>query len=178
MVATPEYRAWGDMLSRCNNPKSTSYEYYGGRGIRVCNRWADSFEAFYADMGPKPSPDHSIDRRNVNRNYEPGNCRWATPTEQARNKTDTHFVDFRGEQMSAAEVAERTGINYHTFLSRIHRGISVEEAISTPTERLFKYLGREKTSSEWAREFGLSVRTVNSRIAKGWSIEKALTTPV
>lgn len=81
-----EYRSWVEMRRRCTNPNSIGFKYYGGRGISVCSRW-DEYANFLADMGPKPSPKHSIDRYpNKDGNYEPGNCRWATPTEQARNR--------------------------------------------------------------------------------------------
>lgn len=84
---TGEYRAWVQMKTRCFNPNYSERHLYGGRGITVCDRWCDSFEAFLADMGEKPSPTHSLDRfPNPNGNYEPGNCRWATPTQQANNR--------------------------------------------------------------------------------------------
>lgn len=83
---TPEYTAWAAMIRRCTNPKQDNYRYYGGRGITVCSRWRRSFSAFLADMGRKPSPNHSIDRRENEGNYEPDNCRWATRSEQRRNR--------------------------------------------------------------------------------------------
>ena len=86
MSETVEFYAWTDMKTRCFNSNSTSYNNYGGRGVKVCDRWVDSFENFYSDMGGKPTPLHSIDRINVDGDYEPSNCRWATNEEQANNK--------------------------------------------------------------------------------------------
>lgn len=87
MTDTPEWWAWCAMRQRCYNPRNKGYPYYGARGIRVCDRWLESFENFYADMGPRPSPEHSIDRfPNNDGDYKTGNCRWATKSEQAYNR--------------------------------------------------------------------------------------------
>lgn len=83
---SPEYGTWQSMRARCGNPHYFQYHYYGGRGISVCDRWQNSFEAFLEDMGPKPTPKHSIDRIDPNGNYEPGNCRWATSLQQQETK--------------------------------------------------------------------------------------------
>jgi len=82
----PEWHTWHSMIYRCTNPKSNAYRWYGARGIKVCNRWLNSFEAFLKDAGKKPSPKYSIDRINVDGNYEPGNIKWATRKEQTNNQ--------------------------------------------------------------------------------------------
>jgi hypothetical protein len=83
---TPEYYSWSHMIYRCENPKANRYDRYGGRGITVCERWRHSFENFLADMGNRPSPQHTLDRINSDGNYEPANCRWATWKQQANNR--------------------------------------------------------------------------------------------
>ena len=83
---TPEYRAWRGMKARCTNPNGHKFKDYGGRGIAICERWQHSFEGFLADMGPRPSSEHSLDRIDNNGNYEPGNCRWATRLQQMQNQ--------------------------------------------------------------------------------------------
>ena len=128
----PEYRTWSQMINRCENPKATSYNSYGGRGITVCDRWRSSFTDFYADMGAQPSPEHSIERRDVNGNYTPDNCCWATPVEQGRNKRNNHLLTLGDETMPLSAWAERIGIGAGTIRMRIVSGWSVEQALLTP----------------------------------------------
>jgi len=133
LSGTPEYVAWQGMKTRCNNPNSISYPLYGGRGIRVCDHWAQDFLSFLSDMGPKPGPEYSLDRIDNAKNYEPGNCRWATLSEQGRNKRNNHYLTYNGETLTIAEWAERTGIPEKTLRFRVNRSKwSDERAITTP----------------------------------------------
>jgi hypothetical protein len=118
------------MIQRCSNPKATRYERYGGRGIKVCDRWVESFDAFLADVGPRPSAWHSIDRYPDNDgNYEPGNVRWATAAEQQQNQSANRMVRVGGFDLCIAEAARLLGINVATVRTRIHSGQSPEEAL-------------------------------------------------
>lgn len=133
MTKSPEWQAWFSMLKRCRNPSDQHYPDYGGRGITVCDRWRDSFENFYADMGPRPSPDHSIDRKDNDGNYEPSNCRWATKSEQARNRRirrdrERYHVD--GEMLTTAQIAIKFGLKYHTLRYRLRNGWAISDAIA------------------------------------------------
>jgi hypothetical protein len=129
--ATPEYLVWQRMRDRCNNASAPNFKNYGGRGIRVCQRW-DNFASFLADLGPRPSPLHSIDRRDNDGHYEPGNCRWVTKTEQLRNTRVTRFLTFNGRTLSVAGWAEELGISAGTIRARLHRGKSPAEALRIP----------------------------------------------
>lgn len=126
----PEYFGWCGMRGRCNNPSDKSYPHYGGRGIRVSERW-DNFAAFLADMGPKPGPEYSIDRINNDGNYEPGNCRWATAKQQHRNKRSNRHLAFRGRTQCIAAWAEELGIGENVIHHRLNAGYSVEAALGT-----------------------------------------------
>lgn len=131
---TSEYRAWQTMRLRCTVPANAAYPNYGGRGIKVCERWLNSVEAFIDDMGPKPSPKHELDRYPDNDgNYEPGNCRWATRSENDRNLRNNRIVEHEGEALTIAAWAERYGIRPDTLLKRINSGWLVSEALLTPT---------------------------------------------
>lgn len=125
---TAEYGVWLDMRKRCRNPSHRSYSYYGGRGIEVCERW-QTYENFLADMGRRPSPQHSIERNDSNGNYEPGNCRWATKREQMRNKGDNRRLTLNGVTRCVAEWAEVLGISVNTIRKRVRLGYTDEHAL-------------------------------------------------
>ncbi len=106
------------MWQRCTNQRNASFRHYGGRGIRVCKRWK-SFTAFIADMGPRPSPHHSLDRRNNDGDYSPKNCRWATPEEQQSNTRNNRKVTALGETLIMSEWSRRSGIPLATLWRRL-----------------------------------------------------------
>jgi len=132
---SPAYKTWAGMIQRCTNKNQRSYKDYGGRGITVCERWL-KFKNFYADMGERPSKEHSIDRIDVNGNYEPGNCRWATQAEQHANKTNNARWEFRGQVKCAFEWAAELGISIRTIRSRLRYGWTLEQALATPTSKI------------------------------------------
>lgn len=132
---TKEYKTWSGVKQRTTNPNEQNSKYYLGRGIKMCDRWLDSFENFLADMGEAPSPKHSIDRIDVNGNYEPGNCRWATRSEQMSNTRLTRWLELDGEKMTQEQWGDVTGIGGTTICKRLKRGWSVEKALTTPKMR-------------------------------------------
>lgn len=127
----PEYTVWRNIRARCFLKSHPAFKNYGARGISICPEW-ESFERFIADMGRRPSPDHSLDRIDNGRGYEPGNCRWATQREQCRNKRRNRIVTYRGEKLTLVEASERAGIDPITVGTRLHKGWSEERALTEP----------------------------------------------
>lgn len=129
MSKSKEYKAWAKMKERCYNPNTERYLIYGGRGITVCDEWKNSFEKFYEDMGDKPSPQHSIDRINVDGNYEKDNCRWATEKEQALNKRNTLYVEYKNENKPLSELCKNYDLNYKSVWKQHEKGFTFEEIL-------------------------------------------------
>lgn len=142
------------MITRCSNPR---HPEYGGRGITVCERWSTSYEAFLEDMGPRPSTDHSLDRIDVNGNYEPSNCRWATRSEQARNTRTSVYVEHAGLRLTLPDWAERLGVPTARLRNRLDAGwpldrvLTAERASTTPGPRRKKT--RPRGTGARAREY-------------------------
>ena len=126
-----EYKIWLGIKNRCYNKNYMHFDSYGGRGIKVCDRWLESFENFYEDMGKRPSKNHSIDRIDVNKDYSPENCRWADNKTQARNRRNTIIVNYKGIEKPVIELCEELNLNYHKIISRLKRGWLVEKAFDT-----------------------------------------------
>jgi hypothetical protein len=129
---SPEYRSWAKMKERCLNPSAIGYKDYGGRGITVCDTWLHSFASFFADMGLRPSPQHSLERRNNNQGYTPENTYWATPDIQGRNRRSNIFLSLDGQTFCATDWAFIKGMHASTLLARKRSGWSDEKALTTP----------------------------------------------
>jgi hypothetical protein len=130
-----ERRAWWAMKDRCNNKKNSWYSHYGDRGIKVCERWMNSFDAFLSDVGEAPTQKHSIERIDNDKGYEPDNCRWATQKEQMNNRRCNAWIEYKGQTKTLTQWCEILGFNYRTIYDRLHRGKhTIERAFTQPLE--------------------------------------------
>lgn len=138
------YTSWVGMRNRCYCTTDKNYAQYGGRGITVCDRWMDEnngYLNFIADIGNRPTDKHSVERINVNGNYEPSNCKWATATEQNNNKSDNTFLTHKNETKTISQWAREMDIPHRTIRARIRYNWSVEDVLETPVYR--DYIGRK-----------------------------------
>lgn len=136
MSESAEYNVWELMRARCYRPTNRAYPRYGGRGITICDRWRHDFAAFFADMGPRPSASHEIDRIDNDGPYAPGNCRWATCTTQSNNRRSNVRYEFNGRSLTIAEWSRETGLSVMTLHLRIRRRKwPVELALTLPPQK-------------------------------------------
>jgi hypothetical protein len=185
---------WGNMIRRCIDPSFCDWHLYGGRignPVKVCERWY-SYQNFVQDMPPRPSLKHTIDRIDGSKGYEPGNVKWSTATEQARNTSRNIFFEYDGLRLTLGEWAERSGIKYMTLYFRIFESkMLFSEAISAPVglptakkgyvnahSRLLTLDGITLPMIQWAERMSLPYKTVKNRIRRGMDLRKALTEPV
>lgn len=175
----PLFRVWQGMLNRCYNPKAPRFHRWGGRGIGVCERWRNSLETFAADMGPRPSSRHTLDRIDNDGDYTPENCRWATPKEQSRNGSRNRLIVAYGRTMAAIEWSEELGISYQRILDRLRLGEDGEAALRPREETLQRLtaFGETLTIAAWAKRCGLRAPTLRARLRNGWTLEAALRRP-
>ena len=176
---TREYHAYQNMKKRCVHPENPKYPSYGGRGITICQRWLGSFQAFIDDMGRCP-PGMTLDRKNNNGNYEPGNCRWATPQQQGNNQRTNHRLDYNGENLTIAEWSRKLGISRDLIRQRVKLGWPLERVFTEPAQDhslrklRVEYGGKSLSLVELTRKFGLSKNTLKERINHGWPIDKVV----
>lgn len=137
VLQTKTYRRWIGMKSRCFNPREPNFENYGGRGITVCHEWRESYAVFLADMGECPAG-MTLDRIDVNGNYEPGNCRWATPVEQGNNRRNNRLLTYGGKTRTIAQWTSELGFPDTILLNRLRRGWDVARALTTPPEQRYQ----------------------------------------
>lgn len=168
---TKVYRAWVTMRSRCEDTNNKRYHRYGGRGIKVCDRW-QSFDMFYADMGDAPHG-ASLDRIDNDGDYEPGNCRWATPTQQQNNTSNNRTYTHDGKTQTLAQWARDLGIAYHVLRYRLNKGWQPPKLFTTDnlkgkdTKHVVEYNGEQITVKEASRRSGIALQTLYWRLATG-----------
>lgn len=134
MTRTRTFKSWDSMKQRCTNPKSPDYHKYGGRGIKICDRWLHNFDNFIEDMGERPKG-RTLDRIDNNKNYEKSNCRWATSDEQLSNRRNTIKIEYYGCLLTIKELSEVTGIEEKLIRDRHRAGWSVKKIVSTPNRK-------------------------------------------
>jgi hypothetical protein len=188
------YTIWKGMHQRCNNPRSGAYSDYGGRGIRVCKEW-HRFENFLADMG-HPPPRLTLERKDNDGHYEPGNCTWATYSDQLSNRRNNHLLGAFGREQTLTQWSKEYGIPVTTLKNRIYRaGMTVETALKAENHKGVKYdgsprkqsprkdnvildaFGKSQTLTQWSQETGLKASTIRRRMAEGMPVKLALTAP-
>jgi hypothetical protein len=129
-LRSAEHCLWVEIRQRCENKNDAAYKDYGGRGIRVCKRW-QIFENFISDVGRRPSPAHTLGRKDNDGDYSPGNVRWETRKQQARNRRTSRFLVHCGKRLTVAEWAERKNLIVQTLHSRLNRGWSISKSLTT-----------------------------------------------
>lgn len=132
-LITPTYQSWSNMLRRCGDSRNAKYSQYGGRGIVICEQWL-MFDNFLADMGEKPK-NMTLERIDVNGNYEPRNCKWASMKEQANNKTNNRLITWLGETKTESQWASHIGISFPALRTRFYRGWPIEKALTQPIRK-------------------------------------------
>lgn len=169
MTGTPEYNIWQHIIKRCENARCKDYKNYGGRGIVICDSWRHSIESFLSDVGNRPSPAHSIERIDVNGNYELKNVKWASKIEQANNTRKNRHLTYNGETHTTAIWARLLNLNREIIKDRLRWGWTDAEALSTPVRcRMLdiEINGEIKTLSQWCALLNLALPTISNRVRR------------
>ena len=183
MTRTRIYRIWQNMRARCYRKANHNYHSYGGRGIIVCEKWKNSFSAFYADVGLPTSNNHSLNRTDNDGPYSPENCTWVTQQEQMNNTRVSHYLEYRGKKLTISQWARKLNIGRAVIQQRLKHGWSVTETLSRKVDKMgtvpkqHSYDGRSLTLRQWAKEIGVHTDTLQSRLKRGYTIEQALLKP-
>lgn len=180
MYGTRTYDSWSRMIQRCDNPDAAYYELYGGRGIKVCERWYD-FKNFLQDMGESKEGE-TLDRIDNDKGYYKENCRWASRKEQARNRSTNVEITFNGKTQCIAAWEEELGFKHGTLWTRLYNyHWPIERALTEPVKdanrKPITFNGKTQSLAKHAKDYGLGATTVSARLQAGWTLEEALTTP-
>lgn len=174
-----------NMKTRCTNPNYDKYQYYGGKGISVCDEWMKSYDAFEEwALSHGYNDTLTLERVNTNGNYCPDNCRWASIKEQANNRSTNHFLTYNGKTQTIQQWAEETGMSRTCLKQRVSAGWPVDRIFTEPhhntnSQRLITYNGVTKRLYEWAKDLGINYNTLQTRLdLRHWSVERAFETPV
>lgn len=176
-------RIYHNMKTRCYNPNYDKYQYYGGKGVTICDEWKTSYEAFEAwALSHGYTDKMTLERKDVNGNYYPENCCWVSWKDQANNRTSNHYITYKGKTKTLMQWCDYYGLDYARVSQRIYNGWPVKKAFFEPihethNERLITYKGQTKRLYEWAKEKNLSYTVLYNRLARNWSVERALETP-
>lgn len=141
------YKSWVSAKARCLYKNHPYYIDYGGRGIKMCDRWLNSFSAFLEDMGERPSRYHTLDRIDTNGDYEPNNCRWATIKEQCNNRRNNHFIDYRGEKLTVADFARKYDFNINRLYYELNKGFDIEYILQKYKDKPVRHFVRKKNQT-------------------------------
>lgn len=186
-----EFRCWSLMKQRCYNEKNPGYADYGGRGIKVCEQWlvkGSGFGTFLEDMGTRPTPQHSIERREVNGDYEPANCYWAIQKVQANNTRRNIYLEYNGKRQTIQQWSEELGVPYDRLRGRYRYGWEAEKILTGKKDQHSKERANDKRSKlytfdgetlnlmQWSRKLDIDYEVLRARFRYGWSVERTFTT--
>ncbi len=177
-----ERSTWSSILRRCYKKDNASYPKWGGRGIRVCKRWRDSFDSFLQDMGRRPSPKHSIDRIDNDGDYKPSNCRWTTNKVQSNNRRNTIWLKYHGQTLSISMWADKLKLPRRLLYGRYLRGCSVKDILDRPARKYavhrYSYKGKLMTAGQLSKICHLPAGAIGARLSRGWAVSDAIKVPL
>ena len=184
MSGSPVYKVWQAMKTRCYSTTCSHYRNYGARGITVSDRWLESFNNFYEDMGDRPFDGATLERKENSKGYSKDNCKWATRHEQMANTRVSRLLTYNGETKCITEWARGIGVDPKTIHYRLKQGWTLNDALNKPatpaaekTAKMITFNGETRSITGWARKLGINHASLCERLDSGWPLEKALTAP-